>query len=127
MQERLMTGHVDMDVPGGDVPGWSIIRVHRQEMPWRDRYGKWRVLVDGRRVGVIANGETREFRVSPGVHRVRLATRDKIFASPQRNVSLSQGAVAEFTCRPWGPPILSVFAFLWPRRYIGLDRIARWD
>src|SRR5215469_9674168 len=105
--------------------GGGIIRLHRQQVPWRDKFRKYRVRIDGEYVGRIAQGETQEFSVRPGEHRVRL-TIDRYFTSRERVVRLRDGELAEFICGSGGSSIQSLFALLWPRRYISLDGPVQW-
>lgn len=49
----------------------AIIELHRSSAR-RDRLRQYVVNIDGRKVGAIGAGETREFRVNPGAHTVRL-------------------------------------------------------
>jgi hypothetical protein len=83
------------------------------------------VRIDGESAGLIAQGETWDFSVRPGEHRVRL-TIDRFFTSRERVVRLRDGELAEFICGPGGPSIQSLFALLWPHRYIGLDGPVQW-
>jgi hypothetical protein len=54
---------------------WSLevtqIRLVR-DSGWADRLRAYHVIVDGEEVGEISNGETKDFRVSPGHHQIRL-------------------------------------------------------
>ena len=55
-----------------DSAGTSVIRLHRRQSFYRDRLRAYRVRIDGNPVGKIAAGETMDFPVPPGEHRVRL-------------------------------------------------------
>ena len=77
------------------------------------------VLVDGQEVGVVRNGETVELPVTPGEHRLQLASRranDSLTPDALRHLHASRpvkfvasgGQVVEFLC---GPGAASGFAF----------------
>ena len=103
--------------------GSSIIRLHRRTGYWRDRLIRYRVRIDGHSVGLIAEGESLDFSVSPGDHRIRLRVQ-LTFTSAEKAVSLEAGQLAEFVCGPGGGPVMTI---LWPlhifrpHRYIKLD------
>jgi hypothetical protein len=61
-----------MGESAGTMPGPGVIRVRRRQGFYRDRLRRYRVRIDGSPVGKIAEGETRDFFVPPGEHRVRL-------------------------------------------------------
>jgi hypothetical protein len=77
------------------------------------------VRIDGNLAGKIAEGETREFFVPAGEHRVRL-TIDGLFTSREVVLRAREGEVAEFTCRP-GSLLQGLFMLPLPHRYIRLD------
>lgn len=103
--------------------GRSIIRLHRRAGYWRDRLIRYRVRIDGHSVGLIAEGESLDFSVAPGDHRIRLRVQ-LTFTSAEKAVSLEAGQLAEFVCGPGGGLAMTV---LWPlfifrpHRYIKLD------
>jgi hypothetical protein len=103
----------------GTTQGDSIIRLRRQQGFYRDQHLVYRVRIDGNRAGRIVEGETREFSVPPGEHRIRLSV-DGLFTSRKVVFQAREGEVAEFTCRP-GSLLQSVFMLLVPHRYIRLD------
>jgi hypothetical protein len=68
----------------------------RAAAPWRDRIRRYKVMVDGRQLGTIGNGETVELSVSSGPHRVRLAI--SWTGSPELEVQVPDGGVATVRC-----------------------------
>jgi hypothetical protein len=108
-----------MDEQAGSAGGRRVIRLHRERGFYRDLIRTYQVRIDGDPVGEIARGETRDFFVSAGEHRVRL-TIDRFWGSREVTLSVPAGDTAVFTCRPGGPALLILFALLVPRRYIRL-------
>jgi hypothetical protein len=94
--------------------------MRRQDGYYRDRLRNYRVRIDGNPVGEIAQGETKDFFVPPGKHRVRL-TIDRLWGSREVALQVGEGEVAEFTCSPYPLLLLDLFiALLVPYRYIRL-------
>jgi len=81
---------------GGD----ACIRVSREGGGRRDAVRAYTVVIDGNKAGTLRPGETREFAVEPGHHRLRM----KIdwTGSEERDVLLQSGQVRGFICRPNG-------------------------
>jgi len=98
----------------------SVIRLHRQQGFCRDHFGKYRIRLDGSPVDKIAEGQTKDFSVPPGEHRLRL-TSSRLWSSREVTFIVREGERAEFTCRPGGSAVQSVFALLVPNRYIRLN------
>jgi hypothetical protein len=109
-----------MGEPAGNTPGWSVIRLYRQQGFLRDRLRAYRVRIDGNPTGKIAEGETKDFYVPPGEHRIRL-TLDGFWGTREVALRVHEGELAEFTCRPGGSALQSLFALLVPNRYIRLN------
>jgi hypothetical protein len=107
-----------MGEAAGSPPGGGIIRLHRRRGHYRDFLRVYRVCVDGSLAGKIAQDQTLDFPVAAGEHRVRLTIVDEPYSSREVVLQVSEGEVAELTCRPGAMPIL--FAGLVPRRYIRL-------
>jgi hypothetical protein len=109
-----------MGEPAETTRGRSVIRMHRQDGYYRDRLSNYRVRIDGSPVGRIAQGETKDFFVPPGKHRVRL-TIDWLWSSREVTFQVGEGDVAEFSCSPYPLLLLDMFIqLLVPRRYIRL-------
>jgi hypothetical protein len=105
----------------GTTPGLSVIRVHRRQGFYRDHFGRYRVRIDGNPVGKMAEGETKDFFVPPGEHRVRL-TMDKFWTSREVTLQIRAGELAEFTCRPAASTMVSLLLlYMRPHRWIRLD------
>jgi hypothetical protein len=105
----------------GTLQGWSVIRLYRRNGFYRDQLGRYRVRIDGNPVGKIAEGETRDFFVPPGEHRIRL-TMDRFWTSREVVLQIRVGELAEFACRPSASTIVSlVLIWVRPHRWIRLD------
>jgi len=107
--------------PVAATRGEGVIRLRRQRGYYRDSLRQYWVRIDGNPAGAITPGETMDFIVSPGQHGVRL-TLDRFWTSRKAVLEIHAGEVAEFTCRPLGPAILSLLVWLvLPHRSIRLD------
>jgi hypothetical protein len=75
----------------------STLHLTRQLSKWRDRARDYTVVLDGSAIGEIANGATRDFRVSAGDHTLRM----KIdwAGSREEHFHADAGETIEFTCR----------------------------
>ena len=105
----------------GSVPALSVIRLRRREGFYVDSLRRYRVRIDGNPVGKIAQGDTRDFFVASGEHRVRL-TLDRFFTSREVVLQIRVGEQAEFTCHPQFWPITAlVLMWVLPHRWIRLD------
>jgi hypothetical protein len=110
-----------MGQPAEAMRVWGVIRLHRQRGFWRDHFGAYQVRIDDHRVGSIVEGETKDFSVPPGEHRVRLSM-DRFWTSREVAVQIGEDEHAEFVCRPAASVIVSmVLIWLRPRGYIRLD------
>jgi hypothetical protein len=108
-----------MGESAGTVQGWGVIRLRRRQ-GWRDRLRAYQVRIDGNLVGKIAEGETKDFFVPAGEHRVRLVDA-WCYTSREVMLQVPEGELAEFICRPGSPALVALFALLVPRRWICLD------
>ena len=48
------------------------LELSRARFVWRDRLSPYAVRIDGKRVGTIRNGQTAQFFLAPGSHKIRL-------------------------------------------------------
>jgi hypothetical protein len=95
----------------GDPAGTGVIRLHRQHGFSRNRWRAYRVRIDGSPVGRVAAGETTDFPVPAGEHRVRL-TVDRFWGTPQVMLQVREGELAEFTCHPGAPWLTGLIALV---------------
>jgi len=103
------------------MQGWSVIRLHREQGFYRDRRRAYRVRIDGNVVGKVAEGETKDFFVPPGEHRVRF-TIDGLWSSREVTFQVGADELTEFICYPSASVTTSfVLAWVCPHRYIRLD------
>ena len=100
----------------GDQTATLILNRHPGK---RDGWRAYRVMVDGNKVAVLNEGETRELTLSPGDHEVWIKldwTR-----SPKIKLNLAEASRTHLQCRaggsPWMEPIDASFR---PTRYIEL-------
>jgi hypothetical protein len=75
----------------------ALIRLEREEA-LNSSLSKFKIVVDGKQVGTIANGDVVEIHVDPGRHTLRL--RISWTGSPSVPFSLDQGETVHFVCRP---------------------------
>ncbi len=94
----------------GDSAGTSVIRLHRPR--GYNHLRAYRVRIDGNPVGKIAAGETMDFPVPPGEHRVRL-TLDRLWGTREVMLQVREGELVEFTCRPGAVWLMVLTALLW--------------
>jgi hypothetical protein len=76
----------------------GTIRVTRNAEGYRDRFRKYKVLVDGAKVGVLKPGETVETAVPTGEHRVRIAI--DWSGSPEVVVAVAADETVALECEP---------------------------
>jgi hypothetical protein len=104
----------------------AVLRVHRDFLAWKDRYRKYRVVLDGVEVARLRNGESTSLAVSPGGHTLRI----KIdwCGSPEQAFHVGSGDEIDFCC--WNAaslakPFDQLAKLIWDRnRYIALERDA---
>ena len=89
------------------MPETATIIIERRTAPFRDRYRRYKVLLDNQLVGCLRWGESRSFDVLPGLHTLRL--RIDWSGSPERHPHLAPGETATFVCRPSGYGLLALF------------------
>lgn len=51
----------------------TTIRIRRLKRPFRDRFSHYPIMLDGREVARLGWGETAEFNVEPGTHRIHIS------------------------------------------------------
>jgi hypothetical protein len=66
-------------------------------VPWRDRLGSYRVLVDGAEVGRLRSGETIEAEIASGSH--VLSVKVDWVGSPEIQFATDGAEICEFECR----------------------------
>ena len=74
------------------------IKVTREHAPWRDRARSYKVLIDGRQVGMLRQDDAATYTVEPGTHTVQM----KIdwCTSRKLSVDVPNDGTTEVTCRP---------------------------
>jgi hypothetical protein len=99
----------------------STITIERQAGGQLDRARKYKVLIDGKKVGTIGKGKRVSFDVPRGSHEVMLKI-DWARSEPLR-VDLAENEEAELFCEP-NANLLTVLYFVSfvRKKYIGLRR-----
>jgi hypothetical protein len=85
-----------------DVP--TMVRVVRTSARWRDRARNYRVVIDGAKVGSVADSDVAEFDVEPGRHTIRL--RIDWTGSRELPFSIGEAGTVAFSCRPARGPAI---------------------
>lgn len=94
----------------GFMVGTGTLRLRRDQQPWTDKLQRYKVVLDGEQSGKIAAGQTVEIPVMAGTHRLQL--RIDWTGSPTVAFTVTDGQVAEFTCRPRRHALLSLLAIV---------------
>jgi hypothetical protein len=99
----------------------STIAITRRAGGWVDRARKYKVEIDGQKVGVISKGKRVSFDVPPGSHDVMLRI-DWTRSEPVR-VDLADNEEVELFCEP-NANLFTVLYFVsfGRKKYIGLRR-----
>jgi hypothetical protein len=96
----------------------AATEVHRSEDDARDRGRRYRIEIDGTRVGTLGRGETAKYRVAPGSHTVR--ARIDWTGSPALRVDVSPDALTRVVVAPAGLP--SEFWLAFGDRYVRISQ-----
>src|SRR5437879_6190713 len=107
----------------GGVGRTSTLVVTRERRPWRDRLRRYWVVLDGLRVGALAQGEAASFKVDPGEHRLRLEI--DWARSNELTFTAAPDTEADFVCQPAGGRLGFYRALFHPTAYITLRQEAR--
>lgn len=98
------------------------LMVRREKVVWQDRGRSYRVLVDGKVVAQVANGEEVPVPVVSGKHIVQLKI-DWCQSEPLE-VNVEAGETQVLACGPNSTPLLALlYITFFRRRYIWLRRI----
>lgn len=107
---------------------YGEISISRAFMPVGDRFRRYKVLIDGSKVGTVGNGETVTFTTEVGAHRVRLKV--DWLGSPEVLVVVQAGetTILAASAKPIpNSPMAFLFSLFNPGKYIWLERHARAD
>jgi hypothetical protein len=100
------------------------LRLTRPSRLLVDRWHRYTVMIDGERVGRIANGETVEMTVAAGSHTLKVAS--IIFLASrgcgEADFTIGAGETLEFAARARIPG-LEPFPLLHPNRWIEVKRV----
>lgn len=105
-----------------DRTGVGSVRVTRPWRPLVDRSHRYAVMIDGERVGRIANGGAVEIPVAAGVHTLKVAS---VFFVASRGCGeagfrIRDGETMDFAARA-RVPVLERFPWLHPNQWIELE------
>jgi hypothetical protein len=81
---------------------------------WRDSIRRYKVWLDGERIGMLRPDEELSIEVQPGAHEVQIKL--DWGSSPRRSVELSPGEIARLRCGPG-----SLLGIVVPSRYLVLE------
>lgn len=93
-----MTG-IECESGGRTTSADAHIRVTRRAVMMKHRRAKYKVYIDDRLSGMLKQGETKEFSVPAGKHRVQI-TMSRKYGSGEWGVELRPGETSVFECRP---------------------------
>jgi hypothetical protein len=88
----------DSEPPPPEPPGNGLIRVHRKPPGFRDSLAKYRVRIDGERVGVAVSGVTTPFPVKAGPHEVIIEAHMRTSRSNRLTVAVPPGGECRVGC-----------------------------
>jgi hypothetical protein len=97
----------------------GTLRVERNAAPWRDKLRRYKVVLDGKPIGKIADGGVEEFSIEPGSHTLRIKL--DWAGSPTIEFEVGAGESVSWSCRPGGGAWSGLGALLTPRQYIALE------
>jgi hypothetical protein len=97
----------------------ATIKITRVAIRWRDRYRKYRILLDGVRVGALAPGATVTLEVATGKHTLQMQL-DWARSAPL-TVRVEKGAEIALVCGPNYSAANPIGALLKPSQWIYLD------
>jgi hypothetical protein len=90
-----------VDTSDTHVTRWATLRIHREvnrAMDWAYLNARFRVIIDGERIGQVRAGDAQAFKITPGVHRIRIGF--MIWrGTGYRPFSIDVGQEVEFSCR----------------------------
>jgi hypothetical protein len=93
--------------------------VVRRADRYADQLGQYRVIVDGRDIGRVANGQTTSFKVDPGKHTIQL--RIQWCASQPLEFESTPGAAVVVECSAPDADVFALWRTLFRRkRYISV-------
>jgi hypothetical protein len=98
--------------------GQAIIHITRSHERWRDQWRVYKVIIDGRVVGGVANGESKDFALRPGKHQVRIGL--DWTGSENVAVEVGAGGFKTLCCEPKGSPGTSGFRIFSRRAWVDL-------
>ena len=86
------------------APDRAIMGITRTST-FRDGKRRYWVVLDGERIGAVRQGESKDFDVDPGTHRVRLTI--DWTGSPEIMFEVAPDTRIDFVCDPFGGSLLS--------------------
>jgi hypothetical protein len=78
--------------------GRASLRIFRSREQWRATGRVYKVIIDGKAIGGLSNGESKLFDVLPGTHRVRMGV--AWTGSKEVEITLQDGETRAVSCRP---------------------------
>lgn len=96
------------------MEGMAVIALHRLPS-WTWRGSRFKVWIDGTKIGKVANGATTEIPLEPGNYSVRVSV--DWCRSPDLEVSVTKGDIVHLECKPVDDQLAQL---LRPRRAVVL-------
>ncbi len=108
--------------PNEGASDQAVVRIHRDVVPWRDRFVAYSVFVDAQQMATLANGDAIDFTVGAGEHDIWVAARGRRAVSDVVRFVARPGEIQRFFCKPNGPAFLAAYHLISRRPWIRLQR-----
>jgi hypothetical protein len=96
----------------------ATLQIRRDDRKSRDRFRAYRVLLDGQQVAKLRIGESKQLRIAPGRHSLRLAI--DWSGSHEIEILLKPDERAAFVCGPAGNALTGWWQVFTRYRYLRL-------
>jgi len=94
----------------------------RRERQFVDGFRKYKVILDGKRVGALRSGEKKEFETEPGRHSIQMAIDWGRSNTLEFNIGRDQMAfVCNCNCGGWRMCLGLLYATVWASKYLHIE------
>lgn len=83
--------------PGGNVRA-AVISISRPAADLQTKLNTWLILIDGKKVGKIRQGQRLEYPIYPGTHQIQVRVSGSVYSSEVEVVTLGAGECISFSC-----------------------------
>jgi serine/threonine kinase PknH len=83
--------------PGGTVRA-AVISISRPAADLQTKLNTWLILIDGKKVGKIRQGQRLEYPIYPGTHQIQIRVSGSVYSSEVEVVTLGAGECVSFSC-----------------------------